>query len=241
MTKGEFSKEISRIVKKYPCRTQIIGSDREFILEACKKCSRYATLASEENVILKPGYHRIANGRKVKMLFLHRSGSGFSVPVSKSVLVNTVYPVKKRATSASPEERNRSKVRAAMRNMVAYQLSDYRKSLIYPLTCWRSGARIIKGMKTDVDHIGDPFVKIADDFLARQGLTYADVVLAGPVNNKRFKDEYLSSLWIEFHKERATLALVLASENRSAGCGDYSSPEELLGSFEKEGAISLDF
>jgi len=211
---------------------EILGADKDFILTAARRVSRYAKLANEDGVIVKTGWHVIANGRKVKMVFLVRKGTRFKIPVSKSVLVEAIYPKKQRKTSASPEKVHRGKVMQAMRNMVSFQLSGYRNSLDYPLTCWRSKKRIIKGMKTDVDHIGDPFVKIAEDFLEVNGLTFTQVALVGPVNNKRFKDPELQAFWEEFHEERANLALVLASENRSAGAGDYSAREELLGSFE---------
>lgn len=231
MNKGEFGKAVTKIVKKYPCRMEILGEDKDLILESCKKVSRYQKLASEEGVIVKTGWHQLPNKRKVKMIFLSRKGTRFRIPVSKSVLVETLYPTKRRGNSQSPEKVHRGKVLQAMRNMVAYQLSDYRNSLSYPLTCWRSQRRIIKGMKCDVDHIGDPFVKIAEDFLDEKSLKFAEVILAGTVNDKRFKDPELQEEWEDFHEERACLALVLSSVNRSAGSGDYSSREELLGSF----------
>ncbi len=128
-----------------------------------------------------------------------------------------------------------------MRFMVDYQLKEYRASVTYPLTCWRSGFALRRGMKTDVDHIGDPFIKIAEDFLRFHGMKFTDVVLKGRANAKRFKQDAATAAWEQWHKEKAVFALVLSSENRSAGCGDYVSDPELLGSFDTEGAISLDF
>lgn len=243
MTKTEFAKEFSRIVNKYPARSLVGGRDANFILQACQQCSRYETLARDPRTTVRVGYQRIANGRKVKMAFLHKEGGAFGVPVSKQVVVDTVYPPKKRvkATGNSPEGTHRLRVLGAMRLAISPQLKEYRSNVQYPVDCWRSGLCIRKGMKTDVDHIGTPFVQLAEEFLRETGMKYTDISLAGPANAKRFKDSCLQERWCQYHKERATLALVLASYNRSAGSGEYVPDESLLGSFSKEGALSLDF
>jgi hypothetical protein len=176
------------------------------------------------------------------MFFLHKNGMPDGIPVSKQKVVDALYPPKRRKTTVdNPEKSHRSKVIAAMRNMVAYQLKEFRGMVTYPINCWRSGLIIRKGMKTDVDHIGDPFQKIVDDFFVENNLVFTDITLVGPINNKRFKDEALGASWKAYHKEKAALALVLASHNRAAGAGDYCAREDILGSFTQEGTLSLDF
>lgn len=247
MNKGEFDKAFSAIVKKYPCRTKIVGKDKQFLLEACRGCSRYATLATDPNTEVRVGNHTIASNRKVKMIFLHKDGGAWGVPVSKKVVVDTLYPPKPRKGKGevTPEKKHRNQVLSAMRHMVDYQLSDYRQSVTYPIECWRSGFALRKGMKTDVDHIGDPFIKLAEDFLRDNGLLFVNVFLKGRANAKVFRDDSLAAAWKKFHQERAVLALVLSSENRSVGCGGYEVDESLLGSFTGEGeegsTLSLDF
>lgn len=174
------------------------------------------------------------------MLFLHKNGGDFGVPISKTRVINSLYPPKTRKIP-SPEKNHRNKVLSAMRLAVEPQLKEYRASVEYPLDCWRSGLCIRKGMKTDVDHIGTPFLKIAEDWLESRGIKYADVILAGAANAKYLKDAEMELDWYNYHKEKATLALVLAKYNRAAGAGDYSSREDLLGSFSDDGGIGLGF
>ncbi len=205
MNKKEFSEALSKIIKRYPKGKEITGRDKDFIIESLSKTKRYCSLSG----LLHMGYQEITNGRRVKMIFLG------SIPISKSSLIESLYPTKSRMTGV---QKHRGKVITAMRNMVQYQLREYRESLNLPVICWRTGERIWRG---DIDHIGDPFIKIVDDFLESQSLSFSEVCLRGPVNNKVFKDQVLEESWKSFHKERATLALVSSSENRSAGSGGY--------------------
>ncbi len=235
MNKGEFSKALGRIVNKYPSNTTIIGRDRDFVVEACRKSDQYRTLASEEGVALRVTYRSIANGRKVKMLSLCRKGGVFCIPISRGNLVKALYPTKSKLT---PEQIHRGKVIEAMRNMVSYQLTQYRQSLTLPVVCWRTGKTLYRG---DIDHIGEPFIKIAEDWLRSIDKQFSDLVLKGKANDKRFKGDSLTEYWKSFHEERATLALVCSKENRSAGSGNYTPDPSLLGSFKWEDSLSMDF
>jgi hypothetical protein len=94
-----------------------------------------------------------------------------------------------------------------------------------------------------VDHVGTTFSEICDEFISEKCLNYSRVLLKGPPTAKVFVDEVLWQEWIEFHLKKAHYALTLASANRSKGCGGYTTPPELLGSFAKEDPedLSLDF
>ena len=85
--------------------------------------------------------------------------------------------------------------------------------------------------------------EIADIFLVENKLRYTDISLVGPPTAKRFRLESLWESWKKFHKEKARYAVVLASANRSKGCGEYQTPEELYGSFQSasEEEVNLDF
>jgi len=87
------------------------------------------------------------------------------------------------------------------------------------------------------------FSEIADEFLREKCLNYSAVVLKGAPTAKMFSDQRLWEEWVAFHMSKARYALVCASANRSKGCGDYTTPPELLGSFSKEDPedLALDF
>jgi hypothetical protein len=180
----------------------------------------------------------IAGGRKVKMLSLERTGT--KQPVSKSKLVDALYPAKKIATTATPEEKHFNAVKAAMRNGVKDQIKAFRNSLNMPQICYITGSLLRPGTRTDVDHVGVPFSQIADDFMFSESLKYTDIALVGPPTNKKFKDGDLWKNWVEHHRKIARYSVVSASANRSKGCGSYQTPVELYGSFKAEDPNDLD-
>jgi hypothetical protein len=183
----------------------------------------------------------IALGRKVKMICLELNGT--RQPVPKAKLVASLYPPRKTKVSASPEEKHHNAVKSAMRNAVDDQLKEFRSSVSYPLNCYLTGKRLIKGALTDVDHVEKSFAEIADSFIASKGLKYTDVILVGPPTAKRFHDSELWEDWSEYHREHSKFALVCSSANRAKGCGDYETPTELYGNFNSEDPeeVSLSF
>ena len=94
-----------------------------------------------------------------------------------------------------------------------------------------------------MDHVELSFAELADSFIRGEGLVYSDVVLIGPPTAKKFKDLGLWENWYNYHLENAKFALVCASANRSKGCGEYRTPEELYGSFKSKDPeeLSLEF
>jgi hypothetical protein len=94
-----------------------------------------------------------------------------------------------------------------------------------------------------VDHVGLTFSEIADSFVTAKGLKYTDITLKGPPTAKIFTDRKLWEEWWAWHLQYARYSLTLASANRSKGCGDYTTPPELLGSFKTDDptCLSLDF
>jgi len=123
------------------------------------------------------------------------------------------------------------------------QLKEFRNTVSLPTICAVSGLRILKGQRTDVDHIGLTFSEISDDFIAKNELKYTDITLIGPPSAKRFKDSELWELWKEFHRAFAKFALVHESVNRSKGADGYTTPSDLYGSFISEDPeiLALDF
>lgn len=241
LTRKDFSEKVTRIIANHRANSKLVGEPREFLLRACRLSTQWVKLASDAEIAVYLRNIDIAAGRRIKMIVLERGES--KQPVPKAKLIDSLYPPKKISTSASPEEKHYLAVKAAMRLAVKAQLKAFRDSVVLPTYCELTGRKILPGQKTDVDHIGCSFSEIADGFLIEKGLQYTDIVLKGPPTAKAFKDGKLWSEWIAYHLCRADYALVCASANRSKGCGDYRTPEILIGSFSKEDPedLALDF
>ena len=241
LNKGEFGKKIKTVIDAHRANSRLIGKPKDFVLTCCRLTDRFSKMANEPGVEVYLRNMQIGP-RKVKCLHLKRK-DGFEQPVPKGQLTDQLYPVKKIATTASPEKKHALAVRAAMRAAVDYQLRDWRKTVRFPAECVHTQRQIRKGMRWDVDHIGKPFLQLCDEWVELQGLTYLDLSLIGPPNLKRFKDSKLQAHWVLYHETHATFAPSLPKANRSAGSGEYQASEALLGSLKKEDPddVDLDF
>jgi hypothetical protein len=241
INKTEFSNKIGRIIKNFRAGSCLIGEPRDFILRCCKLSEKWGKLSNDPEVVVYLRNNEIAGGRKIKMIHLERGTT--KQPVPKNQLVDALYPVKRIATSATPEEKHYLAVKSSMRFAIAMQLKAFRDNCQLPIICSISGRKILPGQKSDVDHVGKTFSQIADEFIEFQNLKYTDIVLVGPPTAKRFKDTKLWEMWVYYHLQHARYSLTLASANRSKGCGDYTTPPELLGSFAAENPedLALDF
>jgi hypothetical protein len=241
LTKKDYAAKLGRIISNHRANSKLIGEPAEFVLRSCRLTETWEKLARDPEVVVYLRNMDIAGGRKVKMLSLERGGT--KQPVSKSKLIDALYPSKKIATSATPEEKHYNAVKAAMRRGVHDQLKDFREAIELPIVCSITGKKIRKGMRTDVDHVGMTFSEIADEFIRANCLKYSLVTLKGPPTAKRFTDTDLWLDWADFHRERARYSLVCASANRSKGSDGYTTPPELIGSFKSDDptCLSLDF
>ena len=241
LNKTEFSEKLGNIIKNHRAASKIIGEPKEFIIRCCKLTERWAKLANDPETVIYLRYNDTAGGRRVKMIYLERGAT--KQPVPKNQILDALYPSKKISTTATPEEKHYNAVKAAMRHAVFYQLKAFRDTVCLPTICCLTGKSIRPGMKTDVDHIGMTFSEIADRFIASQEIKYTDITLKGPPTAKIFTDWTLWEKWVSYHLQYARFALVFSSSNRSKGCGDYTTPVELYGSFAKETPedLALDF
>ena len=241
LNKGEYAGKLGKIITNHRLNSKLIGEPKDFVLRSCRLMDQWAKLASDPEVEVYLRNVDIAGGRKVKMLSLERGGT--KQPVGKAKLVDALYPAKRIATSATPEEKHYNAVKSAMRLAIHYQLKSFRDSVQYPCVCYITGKNIRKGEKTDIDHCGMSFSEIADRFLSIKGLKYTEISLVGPPTGKSFKDKQLWGEWVSFHMEHARYAIVYASANRSKGSSGYETPTELYGSFKAEDPddLSLDF
>lgn len=241
LTKTDYSSKLSRIIENHRANSLLIGEPAEFVLRSCRLTEKWSKMASDPEVQVRLRYLDTAAGRRVKMLSLERGTT--RQPVGKAKLVDELYPVKRIATSATPEEKHYNAVKAAMRRGILDQLKEYRSGVQLPIICSLTGLKIRKGVRTDIDHVGMTFSEIADKFIATKELCYTDLTLCGPPTGKRFKDTELWQEWQEFHRENARYAMVCATANRSKGSDGYTTPPELVGSFTAEDPedLSLDF
>ena len=241
LTKTEFNEKIGRIIQNFRSNSKLIGEPKDFVLRCCKLTERWAKLANDPDVVIYLRSVDTAGNRKVKMISLERGTT--RQPVPKAKLVDELYPVKRTAGTASPEEKHYNAVKAAMRGGIYYQLKSYRDTVNLPIVCSLTGKKIRQGMRTDVDHIGMCFSEIADKFIESHGMKYSDIVLKGPPTGKVFKNEELWKQWVAFHLEHARFSLVCASGNRSKGSDGYTTNPDLVGSFAKTSPedLALDF
>jgi hypothetical protein len=241
LSKKDYSEKLSRVINNHRVNSKLVGEPRDFILRSCRLVSTWFKLSSDPEVEVYLRNVDTAGGRKVKMISLERKRT--KQPVPKAKLIDSLYPPKKIATSATLEEKHYNAVKSAMRSAVDSQLKEFRASVTYPTLCYLTDKTIKKGMRTDVDHVGLSFAEIADTFVKSRCLKYTEIGLVGPPTAKRFTDPKLWSDWKKFHLEFAKFSLVLASANRSKGCGDYTTPKDLYGTFSKEDPedLALDF
>ena len=241
LTRKGYGEKIGRIIDNHRVNTKLIGEPLDFILRSCRLCPLWSKLSSDPAVCVYLRNIDIAGGRKIKMISLERGPT--KQPVSKSKLVDALYPVKKISTSATLEEKHYNAVKFAMRNGVASQLKEFRESVSFPSVCYLTGKQLRRGNLTDVDHVGISFAEIADSFVAMKSIKYVDIALSGPPTAKRFKDDNLWKEWQYFHEIKAKFSLVCASANRSKGSENYKTPESLYGSFAKQDPeeVALDF
>jgi hypothetical protein len=241
LNKTQFTEKLGRIIKNFRANSKLVSEPKEFVLRCCRLTEKWGKLANDPDVVVYLRNIDTAGGRKVKMLVLERGGT--QQPVPKAQLVSALYPTKKIATTATPEEKHYNAVKAAMRGGTFYQLKSFRDACGDGVVCSITGKKIRPGMRTDVDHVGMTFSEICDNFVREKGLNYSLITLKGPPTAKVFADRELWEQWIAFHLRHARYSLTLASANRSKGCGDYQTDVSLIGSFKSEDpeSLSLDF
>ncbi len=241
LNKTQFTEKLGRIIKNFRANSKLVSEPKDFVLRCCKLTEKWGKLANDPETVVYLRNIDTAGGRRVKMLVLERGGT--QQPVPKAQLVSALYPPKKTATTATPEEKHYNAVKAAMRNGITYQLKSFRDSCNLPCVCYLSGKQIRPGMKTDIDHIGMTFSEICDEFIREKCLKYSLVTLKGPPTAKVFADSDLWGQWVAYHMAKARYSLTLASANRSKGADGYTTDSELLGTFAKEDPedLALDF
>lgn len=124
--------------------------------------------------------------------------------------------------NANPVSVHRSDVLKAMRNLIRYQIVNYRNSLEPTVVCELSNVVLNPRSEGHVDHI-HPFIELATEFLKSCGIhEFSNVALTyghTAQDQVTLTDLSLSARWKEFHQQRAELRLVSASANVSRSRG----------------------
>ena len=226
MIKIKSAQRFSDIVRVTRLKTPISPEDREFIAGILKKTKKYAALTEKENVEYTPRMIEISRGRRVRMIcaeYLDESGKFCQIPISKIKAIEEAFPPKKKSPSQSAEslrKKKLSQVRSAFRLLIQPQIDEFRAGILWPVVCEESGKVLYAHDKSHVDHSGQPFVALVEDWLIENDLYYTDLKLVGPPTAKRLQDKELSESWITYHRDYACLGIVDASANMSKGAGN---------------------
>ena len=212
LNKGQYNEKLGRIISNHRAGSRLCGEPAEFILRSCRLTEQWEKLGQDSDTVVYLRNVDIAGGRKVKMLSLERGGT--RQPISKSKLVEALYPTKKIATTATAEEKHYNSVKRAMRGGILHQMKLFRDSVNFPIICCITGKKLRPGVATDVDHVGTTFSEIADCFLTENKLKYTDIALVGPPTAKKFRLATLWESWKKFHNgfgSRFCMLLIFSS------------------------------
>lgn len=206
MKKTAINKKISQIIKSYSVNTKLDNIDSDFFFSLFKTTEKLNYIEKNHYFLYVANY-KISGGRYVKMLFA--SDGHRKIPISKSKLLNELFPKKSKLTI---EESHINNVKIAARNVINPQIKEYRENISLPIICPLSLKKINNWKFIHIDHV-IPFSKLFNDWLDSLGISPLDIELCGPKNFKTFKDIYLKNSWYEFHKRHADLQCVNAKHN----------------------------
>lgn len=206
MKKTEINKKISMIVNKYKVNTHLDKLDSEFIYELLDKTKTYNHIIPNYSY-LYIGNYKIANNRRVKMIFANDGNRNY--PISKGKLINELFPPKSSLTS---DEKHINNVKKAARNIINSQIKQFRESVELPITCPLSH-KILKNWRLiHIDH-DIPFSILFDNWMEELNISPLDIELCGPKNNKTFKNVDLLKSWYLYHLKNAKLQCVYSKAN----------------------------
>lgn len=232
MNKTEFTKFYSEVLAKSPVNREIRQDFVDVLTPFLSNSTLYATKMSRPNLKLIPRIREFGYKKKQKFLCLVEQ-DGKELVVSKTKLINSLYPKKVKNT----EKEHRAEVIKILRHLVKDQMDCYRmliKKAIKELadnkqlvaakklnTCPLSG-RSLNSCKVAVDHIV-PFIKLVDDWMLLQNLTFEGIKLKGRGNSKYFEDTQLMASWQEYHAVNSSLQLTCSDANLKASSKGYKS------------------
>jgi hypothetical protein len=220
--------ELRAILKKYVDNQQLLNKDAATVKQSIAESSELSDRVKEVAQGLCWFAIRRVGARRTRMLHLLYTGG--AVPLSLAKL--DARPAKRKSTRRSTNERDL--VLLCCRQLIAEQISDYRKSFWsdyfatvdkavadkvkiprYP-RCPLSGKSLWSN-KTHVDHV-HPFVKLVEEWAALNSLDFQSIKCKQSRKLKRLSmGVLLDDSWSAFHLDRAELRLTEARANMSKG------------------------
>jgi len=223
MKKSEFKEKWQKIFKIFPVNSQITGSYSDFIWNSLIDSNYLKDINNLTNPVFKVKNMKIANGRRIKMVF--QSQNSYELPIPLGKILDKLYPPKKR-DNINPSKVHSQQVRIALRNLIDVQIKEFRNTLKFPFRCPLTSKLVFSNNDIDIDHVV-PLIQLIEDWLELNSLYYDDLGLKGPKNNKVLSDIALSLSFQTFHLHKAHLQAVSRSANRSMGCKDFKTSSRL--------------
>lgn len=195
------------------CEGQYLNSlDSGILLEILALSKKFSNISEHgTHYTFKVENYRIANGRKVKMIWACRGKH--CMPIPKSQLLSNIWPPKKKQ---SKEQIHIAQVKQAARGAIGFQISRFRESIELPITCPLTLKKLTNWSSIHIDHI-EPFSKLLEEWLDFHDLNPYDIALEGPKTAKTFKDKSLLKSWSDFHQTHARLQAVHSKANLRKG------------------------
>lgn len=209
--KSSVSKLISSIVRDYKCNSHLTANDRELMYDLLSKSTSYS-YCTPILYDLTIKMIEISGGRKVRMLCAIRKGDSKVLPISKTKLLEQLFPTVRTKKVVN----NNVLVQKASRNIIQPQIDQFRENTKLPLSCPLSGRMLTHWGMVHIDH-KYALVSLFREWMDENDLTYQDILLKGSKNHKMFKNDSYTNSWYNYHLEHAILQCVYKTANLSKG------------------------
>ena len=214
ISKKQAEEFISALTKKYRVGRSIKDLDLDLLKLILSLSPKYKNIYERiDEYCFKVDNYSITNGRKVKMIFACLANNQkVCMPISKSQLINSIWPPKKKNT----ESLHLAAVKSAARLIINPQIQKFRESVELPTRCALTQKKLTNWTDIHIDHI-EPFSILFSQWLDLNNLNPYEIALRGPKNSKTFADEGLIKSWYDFHQTNASLQAVHKTANLKKG------------------------
>jgi hypothetical protein len=233
MKKTSASDKLKNLLRSFPIGHKFSPESREFsfIIELCSLLGeKYKKISLRDSLLIVIGTEQSKfSSAPYKVILLEsdsesKPGEKSRVPITNSMVKRVLG---KNDQNDSENNQNREKVLQIMRLLVKPQIEEFRANwrkkvndaklsndiiAFSELTkCPISSINLLRAKTTHVDHIL-PFSYLAKEFLSINKIDpFTAKLIMG--RSPRFADEQINKLWIDFHRERASLQVVEGSAN----------------------------
>ena len=236
--KTTFTKKWKQIVNDHNVGARLVTKNLEFVRGALKITKKFQHMGYAAKFSAKIGEMEFGpkgKSRKVKGIMVRTIGMKKYVFISQKDILSELFPPK---NDTERGKKNRAEVLAAMRQMVQYQIDDFKetwqaemdslkKKDVYEyheaMKCPLSGKDL---RKTDIaiDH-DVPFITLAKEFWRINGIDPHTCRLTGSAMKRVFEESHLTLAWKKYHHQNAILQATDSKANLSK---NRKSTEEFL-------------